>query len=55
MDFARAFDEQEQATSEEDQVAPGERVLADGENRRGHVDEHRDAREHDHAEDQRKR
>ena len=55
MDLARALDQQEQATGDEDEIAPGEVVTGDAEDRRRQMNHPGDAAQHDDAEDERER
>ncbi len=55
MDLARALHQQEQTAGDEDEVAPGEVVAGDTEDRPRQVNDPGDAAKHDDAEDQRER
>ena len=55
MDLARALDQEKQAAGDEDEIAPGEVIAGDAEDRRGEMDHPGDAAEHDHPEHQRER
>src|SRR5262249_44237172 len=55
VDLARAFDQEEQAAGDENEVAPGKVVTRDAEDRRREMNDIGDAAKHDDAEDERER